>query len=125
VRRKRYERVDERTAVHYKRTCLTDEADGETAMSRQTYQVELSGITYSVVAEVESADRSTGTPEQVAISSVKCHGHEIGDDEFEAIVGYLESDVIGQHRERRAAEREAARAMDHADSLYLLACEGW
>jgi hypothetical protein len=94
-------------------------------VSRQTYSIELSGITYSVVAEVEIADWSTGTPEQVAISSVKCHGYEIGDDEFEAIVRYLESDVIGQYRERRAAEREAARAMDHADSLYLLACEGW
>ncbi len=94
-------------------------------MSARTYSIEISGITYSVVAEVESADRSTGTPEQAAISSVKCHGYEIGSDEFEAIVNYLESDVIGQYRERRAAEREAVRAAEYADSVYLLACEGW
>lgn len=94
-------------------------------MSARTYSIEISGITYSVVAEVESADRSTGTPEQVAISSVTYHGYEIGDDEFEAIVSYLESDVIGQYRERRAAEREAVRAAEYADSVYLLACEGW
>ena len=59
------------------------------------------------------------------ILSVKCHGYEIGSDEFEAIVNYLESDVIGQYRERRAAEREAVRAAEYADSVYLLACEGW
>jgi hypothetical protein len=89
-------------------------------MSRP-YQVEISGISYAVVAEVESADPSTGTPEQVAISSVTYRGYEIGDDEFEAILRELEREVIGQHRERRAAERES----EIAEEIYLRAAGGW
>ena len=66
-----------------------------------TYAVQISGITYDVTATVDAGS--------VFISSVRCHGYEIGDDEFEALVSVIESDVLAQYRETSHAKRVSSR----------------